>query len=55
MTLFLELERLNQECEGTLSRECNLQAVEARNLLKVALASQAAAGTAMMQPRMGKE
>ena len=35
-----ELERLNKECEGTLSRECNLDAVEARNLLKVALASQ---------------
>lgn len=38
----IELERLNLECEGTLSRECNLEAVEARNILKVALASQVA-------------
>lgn len=38
-----ELERLNMECEGALSRECSLQAVEARNILKVALATQAAA------------
>ena len=37
-----ELERLNKECEGTISRECNLDAVEARNILKVALGSQAA-------------
>ena len=37
-----ELERLNLECEGALSRECSLDAVEARNILKVALASQAA-------------
>lgn len=43
MEMIDELERLNKECEGTLSRECSLQAVEARNLLKVALASQAAA------------
>ena len=39
---FIELERLNLECEGTISRECNLDAVEARNILKVALGSQAA-------------
>ena len=37
-----ELERLNLECEGTISRQCNLDAVTARNILKVALASQAA-------------
>jgi hypothetical protein len=36
-----ELERLNAECEGTMSRECNLDAVAARNVLKVALASRA--------------
>jgi hypothetical protein len=38
-----ELEQLNEECEETeefqLSRKCNLQAVQARNILKVALAS----------------
>jgi hypothetical protein len=39
----LELERLNGECESTLSRECSLEAVEARNILKVALGAQAAA------------
>jgi hypothetical protein len=39
----LELERLNAECESTLSRECSLEAVEARNILKVALGAQAAA------------
>jgi hypothetical protein len=38
-----ELERLNLECEGGTSRECTLDAVEARNILKVALASQVAA------------
>ena len=27
------------ECESTLSRECSLDAVAARNILKVALAS----------------
>jgi hypothetical protein len=35
-----------------LSRECSLQAVEARNILKVALASQAAAENAIL--RAGK-
>ena len=34
-----ELEKLNMECESTLSRECSLDAVAARNILKVALAS----------------
>lgn len=34
-----ELEKLNMECEGALSRECSLDAVAARNILKVALAS----------------
>lgn len=34
-----ELERLNMDCEGALSRECSLDAVAARNILKVALAS----------------
>lgn len=38
-----ELERLNAECESALSRECSLDAVEARNILKVALGAQAAA------------
>lgn len=38
--LIEELERLNLECHGALSRECSLDAVEARNILKVALASQ---------------
>ena len=33
------MEELNAECEGALSRECNLDAVAARNVLKVALAS----------------
>ena len=42
VVLSIELERLNKECEGTISRECNLDAVEARNILKVALGSQAA-------------
>ncbi len=37
--LCVELENLNAECEGTHSRECNLDAVAARNVLKVALAS----------------
>jgi hypothetical protein len=37
-----ELERLNLECEGTISRQCSLDAVAARNVLKVALAHQAA-------------
>jgi hypothetical protein len=41
-SLLAELERLNLECEGTINRECSLVAVEARNILKVALASQAA-------------
>lgn len=36
-----ELERLNQECEVSLSRECSLDAVQARNILKVALGTQA--------------
>jgi len=36
-----ELEKLNMECEGALSRECSLDAVAARNILKVALASNA--------------
>lgn len=40
--LIEELERLNLECEGHINRECNVAAVEARNILKVALASQAA-------------
>ena len=35
-----ELEDLNAECQGALSRECHLDAVAARNVLKVALASQ---------------
>lgn len=35
-----ELERLNLECQGAHSRECNLDTVAARNVLKVALASQ---------------
>lgn len=43
MTLMIdELERLNMDCEGPMSRECSLDAVEARNILKVALASQVA-------------
>ena len=33
------MEQLNAECEGEHSRECNLDAVAARNVLKVALAS----------------
>jgi hypothetical protein len=52
MDMIDELERLNMECEGALSRECSLQAVEARNILKVALASQAAAENAIL--RAGK-
>lgn len=43
--LLEELERLNMECDGHVghvNRECSLVAVEARNILKVALASQAA-------------
>ena len=52
MDMIDELERLNMECEGALSRECSLQAVEARNILKVALASQAAAEDAIL--RAGK-
>lgn len=43
MNMIDELERLNMECQGALSRECSLQAVEARNLLKVAIASQVVA------------
>lgn len=52
MDMIDELEHLNMECEGALSRECSLQAVEARNILKVALASQAAAEDAIL--RAGK-
>ena len=37
-----ELERLNLECQGEHSLECNLDTVAARNILKVALASQVA-------------
>jgi hypothetical protein len=44
MSMIEELERLNMECGEThhvgASRECILDAVEARNILKVALASQ---------------
>ena len=42
-----ELERLNSDCSGTLSRECNLDAVAARNVLKVALASKIATEAAL--------
>lgn len=38
----IELERMNLECQGHLSRECSLNAREARNILKVALGAQAA-------------
>lgn len=38
-----ELERLNLECHGAMSRECSLDAVAARNVLKVALAANVAA------------
>ena len=48
---YTELERLNMECEGTMSRECSLDAVEARNLLKVALASQATVESAWSRRR----
>mmetsp|Transcript_16849 Transcript_16849/g.27976 ORF Transcript_16849/g.27976 Transcript_16849/m.27976 type:complete len:243 (+) Transcript_16849:92-820(+) len=37
-----ELERLNLDCGSTISRECSLDATEARNILKVALGTQAA-------------
>lgn len=45
--MYVELEELNMECEGTLSRECSLDAVAARNVLKVALASKAAVEDAL--------
>jgi hypothetical protein len=48
--LIEELERLNLECEGKISRQCSLDAVTARNILKVALASQA---TVMAQHMVG--
>lgn len=51
MTMIDELERLNANCEGTLSRECSLQAIEARNLLKVAIASQVAAEDVVMRKK----
>jgi hypothetical protein len=41
--MFIELERLNLECTDALSRECSLDAVAARNVLKVALAANVAA------------
>ena len=37
-----ELERLNLECQGEHSLECNLDTLAARNILKVALALQVA-------------
>ena len=37
------------ECEGTMSRECNLDAVAARNVLKVALASKVAMEDALKE------
>ncbi|CAB9518350.1 expressed unknown protein [Seminavis robusta] len=49
-----ELERLNLDCEGTISRECSLDARAARNILKVALASQAAMAKQMSQETRGE-
>lgn len=39
MQMIEELEHLNMECETGMSRQCTLDAVEARNVLKVSLAS----------------
>ena len=36
------------ECQGTISRECNLDAVAARNVLKVALAAKLAVEEELM-------
>eukprot|EP00581_Thalassiosira_minuscula_P019497 CAMPEP_0183719582 /NCGR_PEP_ID=MMETSP0737-20130205/12449_1 /TAXON_ID=385413 /ORGANISM="Thalassiosira miniscula, Strain CCMP1093" /LENGTH=254 /DNA_ID=CAMNT_0025949303 /DNA_START=538 /DNA_END=1302 /DNA_ORIENTATION=+ len=47
MNMIDELEELNAQCQGTMSRECNLDAVAARNVLKVALASKVAVEDAL--------
>lgn len=39
MQMIEELNRLNMECENGMSRQCSVDAVEARNVLKVSLAS----------------